>query len=266
VRGGIYWAREALMATGFLHPGVMRVAQRVALRHLHQAVPDPELRAKLTPDYTMGCKRVLLSNDYYPALTRDNVSVVTEDIKEVRPAGIVTSDGVLHEVDIIIFGTGFHATDPPMAAFTRGRDGSMLADAWQGSMRAYQGIAVTGFPNLFMLLGPNTGLGHSSVVFMIECQITYLLGALRHLDRTGVRAIEPTPRAQEAFVAEVDRKMSGTVWTSGGCRSWYLDATGRNSTLWPGYTWSYWLRTRRFDPAAYRAVPTRQVEKVGEDR
>jgi hypothetical protein len=122
-------------------------------------------------------------------------------------------------------------------------------------MRAYQGTSVAGFPNLFMLLGPNTGLGHNSVVFMIECQLTYLLGALRHLDRTGTHAIEPTPQAQETFVTDVDRRMRGTVWTSGGCRSWYLDATGRNSTLWPGYTWSYWLRTRRFDPGAYQPVP-----------
>jgi hypothetical protein len=133
-------------------------------------------------------------------------------------------------------------------------------------MRAYQGTSVTGFPNLFMLLGPNTGLGHTSVVFMIECQITYLLNLLRHLKRTGTHAVEPTPQAQEAFVTGVDRKMTGTVWTSGGCRSWYLDATGRNSTLWPGYTWSYWLRTRRFDPAAYQPVAARQRHTVGEDR
>jgi cation diffusion facilitator CzcD-associated flavoprotein CzcO len=265
VRAGIYWAREG-MATGFLHPAVMRVAQRVARAHLRRTVPDPRLRAKLTPRYTMGCKRVLLSNDYYPALTRDNVKVVTDGIAEVRPAGIVTRDGTLHEVDTIIFGTGFHVTDAPVAKLIRGRDGRSLDEVWQGSMRAYQGTSVAGFPNLFMLLGPNTGLGHTSVVFMIECQITYLLSLLRHLDRTGVHAIEPTPQAQERFVADVDRRMVGTVWTSGGCRSWYLDDTGRNSTLWPGYTWSYWLRTRRFDPAAYQPVVARQHHSVGEDR
>jgi cation diffusion facilitator CzcD-associated flavoprotein CzcO len=265
VRASIYWAREG-MAAGFLHPAVMRVAQRIAAGHLRRSVPDPRLRDKLTPRYTMGCKRVLLSNDYYPALTRDNVEVVTDGVAEVRPNGIVTSDGVLREVDTIIFGTGFHVTDPPIAKYIRGRDGRTLDEVWQGNMRAYQGTSVTGFPNLFMLLGPNTGLGHTSVVFMIECQIAYLLNLLRHLGRTGVHAIEPTPQAQEAFVADVDRRMAGTVWTSGGCRSWYLDANGRNSTLWPGYTWSYWLRTRRLDPAAYQPVAIRQRHAVGEDR
>ncbi|GII24465.1 flavin-containing monooxygenase [Planosporangium mesophilum] len=266
VRAGIYWAREGIMGTGFLYPAMMRLGERVALRHLRRSVADPALRAKLTPRYTMGCKRVLLSNDYYPALTRDNVEVVTDGIAEVRPNGVVTRDGTLHEVDTIIFGTGFHVTDPPIARSIRGSDGRTLEQAWQGSMRAHQGVAVNGFPNLFLLLGPNTGLGHSSVVFMIECQITYLLGALRHLDRSGARAIEPTPEAQRAFVSDVDRKMTGTVWSSGGCRSWYLDATGRNSTLWPGYTWSYWLRTRRFDPAPYRPVAVRQPRPVGESR
>jgi hypothetical protein len=157
-------------------------------------------------------------------------------------------------VDTIIFGTGFHVTDMPLAHRIRGRDGRNLAQTWSGSMRAYQGTSVVGFPNLFLLLGPNSGLGHNSVVFMIECQIDQLLGLLRHLDRTGSVAVEPTERAQQDFVARVDRKMAGTVWSRGGCRSWYLDATGRNSTLWPGYTWSYWLRTRRFDASAYRAV------------
>jgi cation diffusion facilitator CzcD-associated flavoprotein CzcO len=266
VRAGIYWAREGVMGTGFLHPAVMRAAQRVAVRHLRRSVADPALRAKLTPHYTMGCKRVLLSNTYYPALERDNVDVITDGIAEVRPDGIVTRDGARHEADTIVFGTGFHATDPPIGKYIRGRDDRTLDEVWQGSMRAHQGISVAGFPNLFLLLGPNTGLGHNSVVFMIECQITYLLGALRHLDRTGTPALEPTPQAQESFVAEVDRKMVGTVWTSGGCRSWYLDATGRNSTLWPGYTWSYWLRTRRFDPAAYQPVAARQPHVAGEDR
>jgi cation diffusion facilitator CzcD-associated flavoprotein CzcO len=268
-RAGIYWGREA-QATGFLHPAVMKAGQHLARRHLRRQVADPRLRAKLTPHYTMGCKRVLLSNDYYPALARDNVRVITDRITEVRPDGIVTADGALHEVDTIIFGTGFHVTDPPVAKQIRGRDGRTLDEAWQGSMRAYQGTSVTGFPNLFLLLGPNTGLGHTSVVFMIECQLGYLLGMLGHLDRERARgaagAIEPTPEAQDGFVADVDRRMAGTVWADGGCRSWYLDATGRNSTLWPGYTWSYWLRTRRFDPGAYRPVPARDRRPVGEGR
>ncbi|MFB9236480.1 flavin-containing monooxygenase [Plantactinospora siamensis] len=251
-RAGVYWGRE-VAATAFLRPAVMRAGQAVAGRHLRGAVADPNLRARLTPGYTMGCKRVLLSNDYYPALTRDNVELVTDRISEVRPAGIGTADGTFRPADTIILGTGFTATEPPLARLIRGADGRTLREAWGGSMRAYQGVTVTGFPNLALLLGPNTGLGHNSVVFMIECQLNHLLGLLRLTERAGA-PVEPTPAAQDAFVAGVDRRMRKTVWTRGGCRSWYLDATGRNSTLWPGYTWSYWLRTRRFDPAAYRTI------------
>ncbi|ASW55002.1 NAD(P)/FAD-dependent oxidoreductase [Plantactinospora sp. KBS50] len=252
-RAGVYWSRE-LAATAFLRPAVMRAAQTLARRHLRAAVPDPRLRARLTPHYTMGCKRVLLSNDYYPALTRANVELVSEAIGEIRPAGVGTVDGATREVDTIIFGTGFSVTEPPVADLVRGRDGRSLREAWGASMRAYRGSTVTGFPNLVLLLGPNTGLGHNSVVFMIESQLDHLLGVLRLSERLGA-PVEPTPAAQDAFVAAVDRRMRHTVWTSGGCRSWYLDATGRNSTLWPGYTWTYWLRNRRLDRHAYRPVP-----------
>lgn len=249
-RTAIYWVREA-GALAFLRPLYMRLGQAAAARHLRRSVPDPDLRARLTPRYTMGCKRVLLSNDYYPALSRSNVEVVTDGIAEVRPEGVVTADGRLREVDVIIFGTGFRVTEVAIARAIRGRSGHTLAQAWGATMGAYKGITVSGFPNLFLLLGPNTGLGHTSVVLMIESQIRYVLGALRHLRRTGVAAVEPAPEAQRRFLTAVDRRMAGTVWLRGGCRSWYLDATGRNSTLWPGYTWSYRLRTRRFDPSAY---------------
>ena len=253
MRAGVYWGRE-LTATAFLRPALMRAGQAVARRHLHRSVADPALRAVLTPDYTMGCKRVLLSNDYYPALTRDNVEVVPSGVERIVPTGVVGSDGAVREVDTIIFGTGFHVTDVPIARLITGRDGRTLAEAWQESMRAYLGTSVAGFPNLFLLLGPNTGLGHTSVVFMIECQIEYLLKLLRHTDRVGA-PLEPTPQAQEEYAAGVDRRMRHTVWSTGGCRSWYVDAGGRNSTVWPGYTWSYWLRTRRFTPQAFRTVP-----------
>ncbi|HEX6968230.1 MAG TPA: NAD(P)/FAD-dependent oxidoreductase [Micromonosporaceae bacterium] len=257
-RAGVYWGRE-LLATAFLRPALMRIGEAVARGHLRRSVRDPALRAALTPNYTMGCKRVLLSNDYYPTFNRPNVELVTEAIAEVRPTEIVTRDGAAHPVDTIIFGTGFHVTDLPIAQAVQGPGGRTLAEAWRGSMYAYRGCTVAGFPNLFMLLGPNTGLGHNSVVFMIECQVHYLLGLLRYLDRSDATAIEPTEGAQAAYNAALDRRMARTVWLRGGCRSWYLDANGRNSTLWPGYSWSYWLRTRRFDPAAYRAVPARPV-------
>jgi cation diffusion facilitator CzcD-associated flavoprotein CzcO len=216
-------------------------------------VRDPLLRAKLTPDYAMGCKRVLRSDDYYPALACDNVDVVTDAIAEVRAGGVVTRDGVEHPADVIVFGTGFRVTDLPIAERIRGRDGRSLAERWQGSPQAYRGTTVSGFPNLFLLLGPNTGLGHNSVVLMIESQINYVLGALERMRRDGVRAVEPTAEAQARFVAGVDRRMAKTVWAT-GCRSWYIDATGRNSTLWPGSTWRFRQRMKRFDLAAYEVI------------
>jgi cation diffusion facilitator CzcD-associated flavoprotein CzcO len=252
MRAIVSWAMEATVI-GFLRPRLMRLVQRLALANLRRAVPDPDLRAKLTPDYAMGCKRVLKSGDYYPALARDNVDVVTEAIAEVRPHGIVTRDGVEHPADVIVFGTGFRVTDLPIAERIRGRDGVTLAERWRGSPQAYRGTTVAGFPNLFLLLGPNTGLGHTSVVLMIEAQIAYVLGALDRMDRTGVRALEPRAEAQVRFVAAVDRRMATTVWAT-GCHSWYIDATGRNSTLWPGSTWRYRRRMRRFDPAAYKEI------------
>jgi cation diffusion facilitator CzcD-associated flavoprotein CzcO len=249
----VYWATEST-AIGFLRPRVMRFAQRLALANLHRAVRDPGLRAKLTPGYAMGCKRVLKSDDYYPALVRDNVDVVTEPIAEVRPQGIVTRDGVEHPADVIVFGTGFRVTDLPIAERIRGRDGRTLAEGWQGSPQAYRGTTVAGFPNLFLLLGPNTGLGHNSVVLMIESQLNYILGALDRLCATGGRALAPRAEAQARFVAAVDRRMASTVWSTGGCHSWYIDVTGRNSTLWPGSTWRFRRRMRRFDAAAYEVI------------
>ncbi|HEX2210084.1 MAG TPA: NAD(P)/FAD-dependent oxidoreductase [Longimicrobium sp.] len=250
VRGAIYLAREAFVLA-FRNPRAMGVAQRVALRHLRQSIPDPVLRAKLTPDWTMGCKRILLSNDYLPALAQPNVEVVTDGIAEVRARSLVTADGTEREVDAIIFGTGFQPTDPPLAHRTRGRGGRTLAEVWAGSPRAHAGTTVAGFPNFFMLMGPNTGLGHTSVVYMLEAQIEHLMGALRHMGAHGIAALEPRREAQEAFVDAVDRRMTGTVWTSGGCRSWYLDATGRNSALWPDFTWRFRRRVARFEPAEY---------------
>jgi cation diffusion facilitator CzcD-associated flavoprotein CzcO len=254
VRLLIYLYREMWILV-FRHPAVMARAQRLALRHLRRSVGDPALREKLTPHYLMGCKRVLLSNDYYPALTQPNVTVVTEAIADVRARSIVTSDGVERPVDAIVFGTGFRATDPPLAARIRGRDRRTLKDVWAGSPKAHVGTSVAGFPNLFILLGPNTGLGHNSVVYMIEGQIDHLIGALRYMREHRLDAIEPTADAQRGFVSGVDRRMRGTVWVSGGCSSWYLDRTGRNSTLWPDSSWRYYRRAARFVAREYMRAP-----------
>lgn len=257
VRGAIYLQREAMLPL-FRHPGAMRLAQRAALRHLRKSIPDPALRAKVTPGFTMGCKRVLLSSDYYPALARPNVEVVTAPIAEVREHSVVAADGVEREVDAIIFGTGFRPTDPPLAPRVLGRGGISLTQAWAGSPKALAGTSVAGFPNLFILMGPNTGLGHTSVLYMLEAQIDHLLGAVRHMRERGLGALEADAGAQAAYVAEVDRRMRGTVWVSGGCRSWYLDDTGRNSTLWPDTTWRFRRRVARFRPGEYRGEPARE--------
>jgi cation diffusion facilitator CzcD-associated flavoprotein CzcO len=252
VRLVIYLYREWSVLL-FRHPVAMRYFQRAALRYLERSVADPVLRARLTPQYTMGCKRILLSNGYYPAMTRPNVELVTCGVAEVRAHSIVDAAGVDRDVDAIIFGTGFRPTDPPLAARISGSDGRTMRDVWQGSPKAYMGTTLAGFPNLFMLLGPNTGLGHNSVVYMTEAQIGHFIAALEYARRRGIESLEPTPDAQAQYVAALDQRMQGTVWVSGGCRSWYLDRTGRNSTLWPDSSWRFYRRVSHFDPAAYVA-------------
>jgi cation diffusion facilitator CzcD-associated flavoprotein CzcO len=252
-RAGIYCGREAY-ALGFVkNPAIMRAAQALALRHLHRQVADPDLLARLTPSYRMGCKRILLSDDYYPALTQPNVSLVTDGIKEIREKSVLTSNGIAHHVDTLIFGTGFHVTDFPLARRIFAPQGVSLASRWSAppAQTAFRGTTTAGFPNLFVLTGPNTGLGHTSQVFMIEAQIRYVLSALVHARRHGVDRIEVRPEAQAAYDRVVQRKMRRTVWVTGGCKSWYLDAEGRNVTLWPDFTWVYAWQARRFDSSSY---------------
>ncbi len=176
---------------------------------------------------------------------------MTDGIAEVREHSIVSADGSEREVDTIIYGTGFHVTDIPIADRVRGLDGRSLDESWGGSAEAYKGTTVAGFPNLFLLVGPNTGLGHTSIVFMIESQLKYVLGALGAMRRRGARTLEVLPAAQAAYNAEVQEKTKGTVWVSGGCESWYIDRNGRNSTLWPTFTWPFRQQLREFDEGAY---------------
>jgi cation diffusion facilitator CzcD-associated flavoprotein CzcO len=249
VRAALYWFLEVRMV-GFRRPKVMNAASRLARWHLKRQVPDTALRARLTPDYTLGCKRVLVSDDYYPALTRPNVEVVTDGVREVRAHSVVTTAGDELEVDTIILGTGFHVTDNPIASRVRGRHGKTLAEVWSPSMRAYLGMSVAGFPNLFVIIGPNTALGHNSMVFMIESQLNYLMGCLEAMRTRGVSTVEVRSDAVAAFNAEIDRAMQGTVWSS-GCNSWYLDSAGRNSVVWPGWSFRFRTRTRHFEPQKY---------------
>ena len=255
VREAIYWARETFVF-GFKDPKRMAKAAKIAERHMRNQVTDPDLREKITPSYSMGCKRILLSNDYLPALDRDNVEVVTEKIVEVRPNAVVTADGVEHEVDTIIAGTGFAIGDLPISHRVHGRGGKSLADDWAGSPFAFNGTMIAGFPNAFTLLGPNTGLGHNSVVFMIESQINLVMDTIRHMREHGVGAVEPTRAAQDAFVAEMQRRTEGTVWVDGGCSSWYLDKEGNNSALWPTFTMPFRRRLKHFRPEEYLLTPT----------
>lgn len=250
-RSALYWQMEARVL-GFLgHTRIMKAAERMAKRHIRRNISDPALQEAVTPSYTMGCKRVLISNDYYPALDRSNVEVVTDGIQEIREHSVVSRDGTERPVDAIIYGTGFHVTDAFDHLDLTGRGGKRIQDAWRDGMQAYLGITVTGFPNMFLLLGPNTGLGHNSMIFMIEAQIRYVLQCLRLLDRENASHLDVRPAVQEGFNQRMRQKMGKTVWVTGGCDSWYLDSQGRNSTLWPGSTLTYWLRTKRLNPADY---------------
>jgi cation diffusion facilitator CzcD-associated flavoprotein CzcO len=254
MRAGIYWARE-LYAIPLLRAALAPLTKALGRRVLARQVRDPELRRKLTPGYAPGCKRILISNDYLPALTRPNVEVVTDGIAEVRERSIVTADGREREVDTIVLGTGFRVTDFPIAQAVHGRGGRTLDEVWQGSPRAHRGTAVAGFPNMFFLLGPNTGLGHTSVVVMAEAQADYVTAALLDMRSRLAGAIEVRPEAQQAWNEDVQRRMRGTVWTAGGCASWYIDRTGANTTLWPGFTVRFRRLMRRFDVSGYAFTP-----------
>ncbi|HWF72923.1 MAG TPA: NAD(P)/FAD-dependent oxidoreductase [Solirubrobacteraceae bacterium] len=259
MREVIYRGRE-LYALPLLRVALSPVVGVVARRHLARQVPDEGLRAKLTPSYAPGCKRILVSNDYLPSLSRSNVEVVSEAIREITPGAIVASDGSERPVDTIILGTGFHVTDVAIAVHVRGSDGRSLAEHWGGSLSAHRGTTVAGFPNLFLLLGPNTGLGHTSVVVMAEAQVAYVEHALDYMDSEHVTAVEPRPEAQSEWNAEVQRRMKNTVWTAGGCQSWYLDSKGLNTTLWPDFTFRFRHALSRFDPAEYRLTAGRVPE------
>ncbi len=251
VRGVVYASRELLVFGFVKNPRLMGAVEKLARSHMRKQVADPELLGQVTPDYTIGCKRLLPSNRWYPALQEPNVELVTSAISEIRANSILDADGVEREVDAIILGTGFHVTDTPYAGQIRGRDGKLMSDVWQGSPRAYLGTSVPGFPNLFVLLGPNTGLGHSSMVYMIESQVEHVLKAIQTMDGSGAATIEVRPDAHAEFNRNVDSRMRGTVWDLGGCSSFYIDPTGRNATLWPDWTWRFRQLASQFDAGAY---------------
>jgi cation diffusion facilitator CzcD-associated flavoprotein CzcO len=214
-------------------------------RHLTKQVPDPALRAVLTPKEPMGCKRILQSNDWYPALCRPNVSVVTDAVERIVPEGVVTADGTLHEADTIIYGTGFTATDL-LAPMTVSTPETTLAEAWSQGAEGYLGSAVAGFPNLFLLYGPNTNLGHNSIILMLESQFRWIVQAVQQIPSGG--SVEVRAGVQERYNAWLQKRLGRTVFAQ-GCRSWYLTADGRNTQNWPATTLDFRRRTRRLDPS-----------------
>jgi cation diffusion facilitator CzcD-associated flavoprotein CzcO len=259
VARAIDYARQEFLVPFLMHPRLGSIPQRIALAHLRSQVPDPELRAKLTPQYRFGCKRILLSSEYLPALQQPNAELVTEPIRAITEKGVLTADGREHELDTIIFATGFHVTDMPLGDWLHARDGRTLGDHWRGSPQAYLGTTVAGCPNLFVLVGPNTGLGHNSIVFMIESQLRYVMDCIGYMERTGAATFEVREQAQREFNAQIQRQLGGSVWNTGGCASWYIDANGKNTVIWPGSTWPYRQRLRHFDPEHYELRPRLRV-------
>jgi cation diffusion facilitator CzcD-associated flavoprotein CzcO len=245
-RTGLFWMYE-IRVWGFLGKvkALRKRGEKMALDLLAAQVPDPKLRARLTPNYQFGCKRVLISNDFYPAIQRPNVEFVTDGIREIREHSIVTQDGTERPADVLIYATGFRATEPLHDTRLVGRNGVDIHQAWKDRISAYLGVTVSGFPNFFILLGPNTGLGHNSVVLMSEAQIGYVMDCLRLMRKRGSKVMEVKQATQQHFVEELRKRLAGTVWESGGCRSWYQDAkTGESPVIWPGSVVRYKRRTR----------------------
>jgi cation diffusion facilitator CzcD-associated flavoprotein CzcO len=254
IRNTVYWLLEARGAGFVVNPKWLRAIELQCRHHIKKQIADPDLRERVTPTFSIGCKRILLSNDYYPTLTRSNVELINAEIAEVRTGSIVDSAGIEREVDTIIFGTGFEISGSLTRMKIFGRDGRELNQTWDRKGKgAHLGITVAGFPNLFLLVGPNTGLAHSSMVFMIERQVEYVLQAMRLAARAGAQAVEVREDVQDGYVERVQSRLRDSVWAS-GCQSWYLDENGRNIAIWPNFTTAYWRRTRRLHPADFELV------------
>ncbi len=227
-----------------------RVAARLFERQLSEQVSDPELKASLTPDSMIGCKRVLISPDYYLTLGREDVELITQGVRELTADGVVATDGTERKADVVVLSTGFASNDFLAPMEIHGLDGLELNEAWRNGAEAYLGISVAGFPNLFIMYGPNTNLGSGSIIYQLESQMAYILDAVRTLERTGASYLAVRPQVQEKFSRELQERLSTSVWQT-GCSNWYVDENGRNVNNWPGFTLEYRRRTKRVDPADY---------------
>lgn len=250
VRTVVYGYREGYVVALAKRPAMLPAVTLVAKAMMRHQVRRPALRARLTPSYVLGCKRLLLSGTWLPTLARDDVDLVSAGIDRITTDGVTDRDGVVHPCDTLIFATGFTPTEPPVAHLLSA-GGQTLAQHWAGSPHAHRGTTVAGFPNLFLMYGPNTNLGHSSIVLMLESQAAYVRDALSIMRTRGLAVVDVRPDAQAAYNARIDKALSTTVWNAGGCSSWYFDATGRNSAMWPTFTWTFRRLTRRFDVASY---------------
>ncbi|MER6615130.1 flavin-containing monooxygenase [Streptomyces xantholiticus] len=255
-RRGLLWGIRELQVQAFTkRPNELGLVERIARANMHKAIKDPALRARLTPSYRIGCKRILLSSTYYPALAQPNVDVVASALGEVRGSTLVAADGTQTEADVIIFGTGFHVTDMPIAERVVGAEGITLAEAWKDGMESLRGATAAGFPNWMTIIGPNTGLGNSSMILMIESQLNYMADYMRQLNLLGEgSALAARPSSVHAWNRRVQERMKRTVWNTGGCTSWYLDASGRNTTIWPGTTTEFRSATRHVDLSEYEVI------------
>lgn len=240
----IYWVLESTALGLVVNPKWTKMLEKVSLKHLKKSVPDEELRKKLTPKYTLGCKRILLSNDYYKALTLPQSQVITAGIERVESNAIITIDGKHSKVDAIIYGTGFNAAEYPNEFVVKGLNGKLLADEWKHGPEAYLGTNVKHFPNLFFVVGPNTGLGHNSMIFMIEVQVNFIVQCIKNLRESGYKYLDVKETIQTNYNTEIQKKLAHTVWNS-GCVSWYQTAEGKNTSIWPGFTFQYWKRMKK---------------------
>ncbi|TGL35493.1 NAD(P)/FAD-dependent oxidoreductase [Leptospira koniambonensis] len=253
-RKAIYWLNEVGVLAFAINPKLMKIFEKFARSFINKSIHNEELKKKLTPNYTIGCKRILLSNEYYPALNRENVELVTDGIEEITASGVKTKDGVEHKVDAIIFATGFQAAEAVSPFEIKGRSGKLLADVWEDAAEAYLGTTVSGFPNMFMIVGPNTGLGHSSMILMIESQVQYALQGIRYLLNKNIKFIDVRQDVQDRYNEEIQRRLGKSIWLTGGCVSWYNTSSGRNTTLWPGFTFEFKARTFFLRPKDYEFV------------
>ena len=244
-----YWASELFGPMVFLDaPRLSALGERLSMRHLHAQVKDPVLRKKLTPHFQFGCKRILVSDDYWASFERPNVELVTEPIEEITRDGIVTKDGAKRAVDAIVLATGFSVGLASAPFPITGRGGRALDDAWKDGAVAYKGMTVSGFPNWFILMGPNTGPGHTSVLVYTEAQIEHVLGAIERL-RRGAKWVDVRQDVQDRYNVGIQARMKRMVWHT--CNSWYLSKDGSNHALYPGFAAEYVVRARHFDPKDY---------------